>query len=372
MISIPDKPNYQAWKINLLELNEFWKLEPNKQLLYFCSLANLSANSHNTQPARFAIDSKEPSITIHLNRQSVLCASDVAGRQAIISIGCALEYILLLSKYYGYKTSFELLASDKEKVKTWQEGQNIFVPIIKIVFFAKTVPDPNLKSLTKSILERKLIRSEYDPSKKIPEQVIKKLSGLADGEKIKLHLITDSLRRLAISEFQAQADGYVINSRKFSHELGEWLLPNNTDSYVGMPGIGFGLQDDQALRLHKGLLGEGPLEPEDGLRFAQGGKIGLEKAPLIGFITAKKDNIEHWLLAGQILSRSLLELTNNNIQTAIHAGIVEVPMIKQMFSISLGTLRPITALFRAGFVKNENDLLRPVSPRFPIESLLIN
>ena len=197
------------------------------------------------------------------------------------------------------------------------------------------------------------------------------IQDLADKNITELHPITDSIRRLTIAEFQAQADAYVINSPKFSRELGDWLLPNNDGGYLGMTGITFGLQDDEALRLHNGLSGKSSLQPEDGLKFAAGGKIFIEKSPLIGIITTKKDDVENWVMAGKLFEKIFLELTTKGIQIAVHAGITEVPLVKKIFGITIGTTRHITVLFRAGYIKKPEDLLRPYSSRLPLEQVVV-
>ncbi len=164
----------------------------------------------------------------------------------------------------------------------------------------------------------------------------------------------------------------MINSKKFSRELGEWLLPNDTDSPVGMPGAGFGLQDAQATRLHEALLGKRDMEPEDGLRFSLAGKHGMEKSPCIAFLTVEKDDPAHWLETGKTMETMFLTFAAAGIQTAVHAGVVEVALINRMFAASLGTTRRISALFRAGYIKNKKDLERPHAPRLPVSNIILS
>lgn len=349
----------------------FFKSLNNKaKLEYLCLLGHLAPSSHNTQPWRFLIDETNFEITAYLNRKFVLPASDVDGRQATVSIGCATENIISGALYYGYVGIVEFLTYDKTKVKPDSQNEDFLIPILKIKFQESDLEAP--KNIIKAIFDRKVTRAEYDPTKEVPDNILQSIQKMTDGEDTKLHIITDSLRRLSIAEFQSQADAYVINSPKFSRELGQWLLPNDSKSYLGMPGIGFGLQDDEAQRLHNGLSGKSTLQPEDGLKFAMGGKIFIEKSPMIGIITTKKDDIESWVKAGEIFEKIFLELTNQGIQVAVHAGITEVTLIKKIFSLTLGTNRYITVLFRAGYVKKEEDNKRPFSPRLPLKEVLLN
>lgn len=347
----------------------FKSLNSKEKLQYFCLLGHLAPSSHNTQPWRFFIDEKNFEITIYLNKEFILPASDVDGRQATVSIGCATENIMSGALYYGYLGIVEFLTDDKTKIKPSVQSKNPLIPLVKIKFQESDIHLP--PDTVEAIFERKVTRAEYDPAKQITNNILESIQKMPDGEDTKLHLITDNLRRLSVAEFQSQADAYVINSPKFSRELGDWLLPNNTKSCLGMPGIDFGLQDDEAERLHNGLSGKSPLQPEDGLKFAMVGKIFIEKSPVIGIITTKKDDIESWIKAGEVFEKIFLELTKQGIQVAVHAGITEVSLIKKIFSLTLGTNRYITVLFRAGYVKKEEDNQRPFSPRLPLEEVLL-
>lgn len=368
-VNMLQQTNYKLWK-NELSLDELGRLTLANKLTYLCLLAHLAPSSHNTQPWRFFIDENSKTITIYLDRQFVLPASDVDGRQAVVSIGCAAENLVLGAKYLGLEPDIKFLTLDKEKVKPFAETEPRLTPLLEIKF-TETGMDLKLEKIVKAIFNRKAVRAEYDPQKPIPEGIIDLIKKIPNEEITKLHLITGSLHRLGIAEFQSQADAYVINSPKFSKELGQWLLPNDTTNFVGMPGIGFGLTDEQALRMHNGFLGKSPLQPEDGLKFALGGKIGLEKSPLIGIITTTKDDIENWIMAGRNFEKIFLTLTDNNVQVAVHAGITEVPLIKKIFSATMGTTRYITVLFRAGYVKKEEDKNRPHSPRLPLTEVIL-
>ncbi len=364
--------NLSAWKIDLLSPEEFSYLPPQKRCVYLCSLAHLAPSTHNTQPWRFHIAADHKSIDVFLDQQFILPASDVVGRQAIISLGCAVENFVTAANYYGNTCTVRRIWTGEPMVPGGT-AERRFAPIITLTL-ADGVPNRTLGPLVQSITKRQVTRAEFKPDEPLLPEVIEQLiaAAMTEGEEVKLHLVTDKIRRLSIAEFQGQADNYVINSLKFSRELGNWLLPNATTSYIGMPGNGFGLTDEEAERLHAGLVGTGPLQPEDGLRFSLGGKIGLEKSPLIAFITAKEDTLPYWLATGRLLEKILLILTRHQVQFALHAGIVEVPLIKKIFGLSLGTLRPITTLFRAGYSKNKSDALCPHSPRLPITKILLS
>lgn len=369
--------NYNAWEIQTLTPKEFQTLPAQDQLIYLCKLAHLAPSTHNTQPWRFLLDPAAKSIDIYLDRKFVLPASDAVGRQSVISIGCAIENLLVSAECFGFQSKIKLLNPPKNEVQPLKNSSDERYVLLATVKFSlsQTKVTSEKRSYTcdflQNIFSRKVTRAEYDPVRKISDEVISELQKIPDGKATKIHPIKDALRKLAISEFQGQADSYVINSQKFSRELGEWLLPNNTGSFLGMPGSGFGLNDSEAKRLHNAFSGKEALQPEDGLRFSLAGKMGIEKSPILNIITIAKDDVLHWLEAGRVLERVFLTLENHGISVAIHAGMVEVGLVNKIFAATIGTTRKIAAVFRAGWPKNEADKKRPHSPRLPIEEVLL-
>jgi hypothetical protein len=62
--------------------------------------ATLAANGHNTQPWQFAL--KEDAIEIHPDYARGLAVVDPGGRELWISLGCALENLLVAARAVGY------------------------------------------------------------------------------------------------------------------------------------------------------------------------------------------------------------------------------------------------------------------------------
>ncbi len=370
------KKNYEPWQFKPVTRTQFAALSLREKLMFLCRLGHLAPSSHNSQPWRFYIDSnpRKPGIDVYLDRRFVLPASDVAGRQAAISIGCAIENMVVGLSFLHGAPDIEIVRQAKSSLLPLPDRHaskiSQYVHLARLNYVINTRPLP-LEDLYASIFSRKVTRAEFDPQQSLSSELIGRLSSATDRKKTKLYIITDAIRRMSIAEFQGQADGFVINSPRFSKELGAWLLPNDTDAPLGMPGIGFGLHDDEATRIHRGLLGESPLRPEDSLKFALGGKVYMEKSPFIGCIVIPKDEVAYWIEAGRSFERMFLILESAGVSVAIHAGIIEVGLVTRIFGAMLGTFRRPAVLFRAGIVKNKKDKERPHSPRLPIESVIL-
>ena len=369
------KGNYAAWDTPQLTPKQFHERSAHEKLIYLSTLGTLAPNTHNSQPWRFALTPEKNEIEVYADHAAILPASDVRGRQAAISIGCAIENMVIAAEYLGYTAHPAAHTVDTKDMqprgKKSAAHRYIHLSTIKYTKNTlRTVASADKKRFM-SIWTRKVTRAEYDPHTPIPKKIGRELEAAASDNKVKLHTITDPVRRRALAELQAQADGFVINSPKFSKELGAWMLPNDTNACLGMPGIGFGLQDKQAQRIHRGLLEQEPLEPEDGLRFAIAGKLGMETAPLIGLITISKDEVADWMRAGRTLQNILLTLESEGISAAIHAGLAEVGLVNKMLAVMIGTRRKIAVIFRAGWAHNPEHRTRPHSPRRPIEEVII-
>lgn len=361
--------NYKIWETPLLSATEFSALSIFEQLKYLVTFGTLAPNTHNAQPWAFIVSEKEYSITVCINRERVLPASDKDGRQSLVSIGAALENILTTASACGKQCEVKMIENEKNAYRPLKDGDTEkFIPIARLHFSAISPSDGRL---FQAIPKRKVVRADYDREKIIDPTIMQEIQNSVSASGIQLHLVGDALRRQAMAEFQGQADSYVINSKTFSRELGDWLLPNESESGLGMPGAGFGLQADQALRMHRALLGEEKLQPEDGLKFALAGKLGMEKSPFIGFLTAEEDSPALWVETGRTLQRIFLICTSYGICTAVHAGIVEVALINRIFAATLGTAKRITAVFRMGYIKDKKDLERPHAPRLPVDEVII-
>lgn len=360
------------WSTPLPTPEQFHSWDFAARAKFLAKLGHLAPSSHNTQPWRFRIDTEAHTITILADRTRVLPESDVVGRQTAVSIGCVLENMIAAAEALGMSVRVQMFPVEKTALAPGKTGfEPTPLPLVSLGLSpAAPIEAPGIP--LSAIRSRKVLRTEFDPSKEVDDRTLKELdAAMPRFPGVTLHTVTDPIRRLAIAEFQGQADGYVLNSPRFARELGAWLYGNTEERGDGMPGNTFGFDDAQADRIHEGLLGKRPLEPEDMLRFSLGGKVGFEKSPLIGFLTTSGDEIADRINAGRALEHLWLMLEARGYAVAIHAAIVEVRLINRIFATTLGTTDPLAAVFRAGKpLDPEITGKRPHSPRRPIEEVM--
>lgn len=347
-----ERPNFECW--NVEPLND--PKEVDRDLLRnIVGWAILAPSSHNIQCWKFKIDEANKSINIALPKEGVLAASDVLGREAYISLGCALQHILIAAEYYGLKVTVQILEQN-------------FYPENAVTLRFEGAPKINIEkeSWLKAIKNRRVNRGKFNPLLPIPEKVTSEMQKLASSLGLKLHLIKDVPTRFAIAEIQYLADKFVIAKNNFRLELSDFFLENNTEKSVGMPGNTFGLSDEMTRKIKDALGSGGAFDPDLAAGFGMSGRDGIKSSPLISVISAPKDNYAYWIKTGQALAGSLLIAEINGLSSAMHAAIVEVEFFNKMLQLRLiDTYRP-TAIFRLGYKTEE----RPHSPRKPVAEVI--
>jgi hypothetical protein len=364
-------PNYEIWKAPILNWSDFQFLSSEQKLKYLIGFGIMAGSTHNTQPEAFSISPENGSISLLLDKTRVLPASDVKGRQACISLGWSVANINLAASYYGISTYVELNKIDPENVKPLktQDEDARYVSIAKIKLQSNINSSGSLRSVF-ALGSRRINRKSYDATRNIPNSIIEKIQNTG-GDGTTLHLIMRGDPRITLlAELQGQADGYVANNEKFANELADWLLPNDTDSFYGMPGDTFNLDGKTTLEIRTGLSDLSKRNASDMGGFSRSSRKGIESAAFVGMLTCKEDAPVSWINAGVKLGEIANILEQDGISIAIHAGLAEVGFVRSGLSaMSLTREKPVI-LFRAGYPK-ETEELPPHSPRADIESFLI-
>ena len=88
--------NYASWSVSI---QDFWNItDEREKLCFLVRFAILAPSTHNSQPWKFHIDNN--TITIEPDLSLALRVSDPHNRHLLISLGCALENILIAADYY--------------------------------------------------------------------------------------------------------------------------------------------------------------------------------------------------------------------------------------------------------------------------------
>lgn len=342
--------NYSSWGIKpLTKAPSSWEYFARHMIGW----AILAANTHNAQPWRFAV--LDEAIQININPAGILPVSDVVGRQATISVGCAIENIIMAAEAYGLQFEVSIFNAQDDP---WPTG------VIKFIDWRKA--SVVRSKIFSAIANRRINRGLYDPQKMVSPEVKEAAKREAKILNLRIDFVEDWPTKLAISEIQYFADKAVIAKTPFRNELGDWFLPNDGDRCDGMPGNTFGLSDEKSLQISKELKQAGPFDPDLAQGFSSSSRDGIASSPTIGIISVEEDIPYSWIAAGRLLQRILVSAETYSLSSAINAAIVEVEWFNKALRLRLKCMQRPTVIFRLGCAR-EN---RPHAPRMAPDKVI--
>ena len=370
MTTYDNRENFQSWNQSPLSVEQFWQLPDNEsRFKHLALVSTLAANSHNTQPWLYEYQSLQNSLIIKIDNTKVLPISDVKGRQAVISIGCAVANFEIAARALQCVLEKNILMVDEQVVSSQLQA-------IKVVEFKKMQRSPVVSvteeqtKLYRACFSRRVDRGEYDHDRKIAGEILKQIQNLGQDYGVSTILISDWGRKVALAELQSQADSFVINNKQFAEEfVNDWMIENDSQSYYGMPGDTFRLNDQQTNKIKKRFQDKLGFESDDAVAISQLGKKGILSCQCVGMLTVEKDTPLQWLNAGYVLQLGALIFEANSMAWAVHAGLAEVSQVNMLMlrPIAMTAKRPVI-LFRAGYLKS-SEKRSPHSPRVPIDNL---
>lgn len=376
-VDVPDQGAFLPWKLRILAAEEFAALSPEPerltatQLAYLAWFHLLGPSTHNTVPARYRLRPAENVLSIWLDRKSVLSASDRDGRQAAVGVGCGVTNTVLAAGAFGWDVRVAVDGTSTTETGPHLPGEPRYVPLVHLHFHPRgTRDDPGWLP---AILQRKVVRAEFRQGvvldAELQSQLAERVKKLHPG--LTLHLITDAPTQFFLGKFQELADATVLNREEFALELGGWFLENDDQRAVGMRGREFGLSDESARHMHRGLLQLDRLYPDEMAWFAKAGNIGMRSASAVAVITVAADDLEHRIAAGRAYEEMVLHLLRAGFCTAMHAALTEVDAPNLALRGRLRTHHRPTVVFRIGKPLHEEDGRRPHAARPPLRDVLL-
>lgn len=339
------KENYKAWEINFQDF-ENQKTEAD-QLRFLIKFAVLAPSSHNSQPWRFEVGKGRIKILADMNR--ALPESDTNHRQLYISLGCALENLLVAADYYGFDTNTAYAPQDTDE------------SVAAVIALTRTRQTSDNKShQIFSILKRHTNRNPY--SKQMPAQnFVNQLKNLSN-EEVQIDYVTDQGLREKIADVVLRATAEAMKSKKFRKELSAYVVSNISKSPVGMPGFGMNIPTPISLAAPKMLK----LFNMSKMTHKQDEALLKKQTPAFVVISSKHDDKEGWLRAGQKYEQCALLAEQVGLKTAVMAAAIQInDYYKELQSLLGIALRP-QVFFRLGYT----DKAMKHSPRLSTESIL--
>ena len=173
--------------------------------------ASLAASGHNTQPWKFAIQGNAIEIHPDLNRR--LPAVDPGERELWISLGCALENLLVAARAGGYAP-----------VVTYPDAADL-------IHIGLTIDTPQAGPLFNAIPLRQNTRSEYD-GQAIKSADLDQVQALSLEPGIGLRFVTTPSDLKTILAYVNQGNLVQYADRAFVDELIHWVRFNKKEALI--------------------------------------------------------------------------------------------------------------------------------------------
>lgn len=333
------KENYKAWNI---DFNDFSNQKTTfNKLSFLIKFAVLAPSSHNNQPWKFSI--KENSIFIYPENSRWLPISDPDYRYFFISLGCALENLLIAADFYGLSTD----------VSYFPVGEDDAAARVDFKFPEKINNNytGDKKHLAFSVPERCVNRNKYI-DKQIPQYLIEQIKNFSD-EEVEVSIVFDQEKKEKMSKIMLDSRVKAFDNKAFRAEMSKYKKNNWTRSPVGITGATMGFSTPMS------FISSSIIKNINVMRLIRKKEEDLLKkhTPLFVTIGTKENTKHNWLKGGRIFERCLLTTRQHNVQTSISAfsSDLEKEQIKEILDTEYSPL----IFFRAGYTSK----IFPHSPR---------
>jgi nitroreductase len=258
--------------------------------------ALLAPSCYNTQPWKFAAYEKE--IKIFADEGRWLKVADVDQRELYISIGCALENLLIAAEHFGY--GHQVSYSEDE-----------MAVIVQIGFSGKPSTFRG-QELFEAIKMRHTNRKRYQ-IRPIPSETLALLRDVCIEDGIMIKMADDAETKEKMSNLVLQANASMFSNPAFRKELGHWY---------GQGAFGSPLLISRICQMLNNQLNLGKLQ-------AKKDSKAVMSASVLGIVSSKRNDKAAQILAGQVFERIWLKATALGISLQPMGQVLRVPDLKK-------------------------------------------
>ncbi len=322
----------------------------NQDLINLVKYAIKAPSGHNSQPWKFKLE--ENIITIFPDYERISPAADPDNYEIFISLGCALENLIIAAGYFGYNTDIEMRLEDP------------FKEFIRVEL--STGNNQNYDLLFNNIEIRQSTRDKYNKAL-IPPEDIEKLKEAGKQDKVLFLLLTDPSKIEPVIEITKRATVLQLSKKEFLKELMKWIRFNRKTAKKTGDGLYSGTIGSPSVPTWLGkLFMKLTLDPKKEGR--KNVNFMKNSSGILIFI-AQEDNKEAWVNLGRSFQRVALMATSLNINHAhLNSACEEISARKKLAEVlQLKAEQQPLLIIRIGYSEK-----RPYSFRRPTKDVLIN
>jgi hypothetical protein len=308
----------QTWGIPIIE-NE----NSQHEMREFIRFATLAPSGHNAQPWKFSIVGN--TITIYPDYSRRLQFVDPYDRELWISLGCALENLVLTTQDSGFDYHIE-----------YPSAQNDFISItLKKSSHSDHVPLANF------ILSRRNTRSVYD-GRAIPNSNLQKIELLSHGNDVNFSLFNSVIDKENILGYVKSANTAQGTNPGFLNELITWLRFNKPEAMSTSDGLYTACTGNPEMPRWMGNLAvrAGYISQQDNSDTAM-----IQSSTGMIIISSAKDDKYHWIESGRLYERIALTLTSMGIKSSLLNQPNEIKSVRSQLQSGLKLAHPFPQMF---------------------------
>ena len=317
------------WAVSATEFPEDGPREA--QIEFLLRYAILAPSSHNSQPWRFSID--DGSVDVYADEKRWLPVADADRREWYVSVGCALENLLVAAEQFGFEHHVTYFASDDE------------THVARVVLSPGGSRSPHRGGLFEALTARSTNHGPYYGS--VSAETLDAFESAVIDPDLWIRFVEAAGTRERIGSLVTRADRRQFEDPEYRRELGEW--------------IGNGALAASWLKAKLGQLAVTHLDLGD--RQATTDSVLVESAPVVVVLGADADTPSARVRVGQTFERLALLATTEGLSVHPMSQALELPDLHAELTGTIGVEGRVLHLFRLGYADPDggHSSRRPLS-----------
>lgn len=300
-----------------------------ERLAYLARYAVLAPSSHNSQPWRLVVGAEHVDVYADLTRW--LPVADADRRELHISIGCAIENLLVAAAHFGESYHLELFPD---------AGRDDLIARIRLTHEGVTTMPPS--GLFEAIPRRRTNHHLFMPTA-VPAALIERLCSACKEPGVHVHVISSEAPKSAVQKMVVAGTRKEFVDPAFRRELGEWV----GRGVFGTPRALAPLARLAVTHIDMGAV----MARKDAARF--------ESAPAIVIVASESDDPAAQVTAGRVVERFWLAAVDAGLSLQPVSQPLQVAEVRRHLRDVLDIPEPWPQhLFRMGYATGE-DRRRP-------------
>jgi hypothetical protein len=330
----------EVWKVSERDFPSAGSLEA--QIRFLLRYAILAPSVKNTQPWIFKVGGD--TVQLHADLERRLPITDPDCRELFISVGCALENLLVAAEHFGLQFDVGYPSQDEA------DG---LVASVDFAAGGSGLPSPARAGIQFEALCQRHTDNGVYRADEVPATLQQQLQACAVDADIRLDLSDDQMFHRWVDELTTEADRTEFANPEFRRELAQM---------IGLGSFGEGGLMSQEARL---LISRWDI----GQAVALQDRALVESAPLLGVVIAADDTRPVHVRTGQLFERVWLTATSLQLSMQPMSQTMRTPELRTAVADLLPTSGWMPQhLFRLGYSARTDHHRR--TPRRPATDVL--